>query len=417
MARVLVTALGRGRLSQKGTSKYDKATYFFQDESEEEYDTEFIAEALVKYYDIQRIYIVGTVRSMWEQVYYNFTNAEDRDEDYYLKLGELIEKSNRNTYHYEQGYLRNVETALDRRLDNEGSRCYLIKYGLDRDELLYNFDILMQISDQLQPGDEVYVDITHSFRSLSIFQYMMTSFIENLPDKDVKIKKILYGMLDVQSEMNNKTPVVDLTVINELNHWIKGIYELESYGNGYMIATLLQNQNPELSENINNLTDRININYLKDLKDEKSTSNWQHLGKINGPGSIATTSIKRFVRIFAKEDRESFFQLQVARWYFQKKRYATGYITLAEAIITRACEILGLDSQVYQNREDAKSRIPGLNQDFERLKKKVFEVRNMVAHFEGGSENKYQSAIKKCDEYCDQAERLFEEIGAQFLVK
>jgi CRISPR-associated Csx2 family protein len=289
MSRILVTALGRGRLSNKGISKYDKATYVFQDESKAKYETEFIAEALVNYYDIERIYIVGTAKSMWEQVYYNFTSDEERDEEYYLKLDELIEKSDHNTYQYEQSYLRKTEVALDRQLGSEGSRCYLIKYGLDRDELLYNFDILLQISEQLQSGDEVYVDITHSFRSLSIFQYMMTSFIENLADKNVKIKKILYGMLDVKSEMkDDAAPIVDLTVINELNHWIKGIYELESYGNGYLIASLLQDQNPELSNNIKNLTDRININYLKDLKDEKESANWHHLGQINGPGSIAS---------------------------------------------------------------------------------------------------------------------------------
>lgn len=417
MSRVLVTAIGAGQPIQvaedaaetKHRRQYRKATYVLEGK---EYTTEFIAEALIKHFQIDRVFMVGTARSMWEQVYYSFT-GNDRDEDYYLNLGEAIDRSKYDYYHYDQTYLRKIEEALDHRLGSSGSRCFLIKYGLNNEELLENFHVFLQIADLLQPEDEVYVDITHSFRSLAVFQYMMTSFIENLEDKQIKIR-IYYGMMDVAREMG-KAPVIDLTMINELNHWIKGIYELEHYGNGYLVAELVEKINEDLGKSIRDLSDRININYLKDIRNERGQALWQHLKKIPGPGSFATKTIDRFFRLFSRQQEESGFQLQVARWFFEKRRYAAGYITLAEALVTRACEVLGYDYGNYDERTSARDRMRDINKEYRELYDAVNEIRRMVAHFLGGSGDRYRDAINKCFKYCDEAERLFKKIGAEFL--
>ena len=47
---------------------------------------------------------------------------------------------------------------------------------------------------------------------------------------------MFYGMIDVYKEMDNKAPVIDLQYVYRLNNWIKAIHELESYGNGYLVA-------------------------------------------------------------------------------------------------------------------------------------------------------------------------------------
>lgn len=417
MSKVLVTAIGVGIPDTgadeapdiKHRRQYRKATYVIEGK---EYTTQFIAEALIKHFQIDRVFMVGTAKSMWEQVYYSFTD-NDRDDDYYLNLGEAIDRSKYDYYHFDQSYLRQVEEALDRKLGSSGSRCFLIKYGLNDEELLENFQVFLQIADLLQPQDEVYVDITHSFRSLAIFQYMMTSFIENLEDKQIKIR-IYYGMLDLTREMG-KAPVVDLTMINELNHWIKGIYELEHYGNGYLVADLIENIDEDLGKNIRDLSDRININFLKDIRSERGQALWQHLRKIPGPGGFATKNIHRFLRLFSKQQDESGFQLQVARWFFEKRRYAAGYITLAEALVTRACEVLGYDFRIYEERKRARNRMCDINKEYRELYDAVNEIRRMVAHFLGGSSDRYRTAIDKCFKYCDEAERLFYKIGVEFL--
>lgn len=420
MSRVLITALGVGRLVRvaegvaetKQKREYEKATYVIEGK---EYNTEFIADAMVRHFQIDRVFMIGTARSMWEQVYYSFT-GDDRDGDYYLQLGDAIDRSRYDHYCFSQDHLKKIEEAFDSRLGKEGSRCFLIKYGLNNAELIENFYVLLQIAELLQPGDEVYLDITHSFRSLAIFQYMMTSFIENLEDRHLKVR-IYYGMLDVAREMGGKAPVVDLTMINELNHWIKGIYELEQFGSGYLVADLIGQINPDLGRSIRDLSDRINIGYLKDIRHERGHALWQHLKKIPGPGSFATKTIDRFFRLFSKQQDESSFKLQMTRWCFEKKRYAAGYITLTEALLTKACEVLGYDYGNYEERTRARERMCSISKEFRELYEAVNEIRRMVAHFLGGSSDRYRAAIDKCFKYCDAAERLFKKIGVEFLLQ
>jgi len=421
MARVLVTALGTGQwipkshdLSEARASReYRSATYVIKEgESSSEYTTSFIAEALVKHYKIERVYVVGTAKSMWEQLYYSFS-GDDRDDDYYLELGQMIDDSRHDHYPYDRDYLKKVEETLDKKLGGTGSGCYLIRYGLDREELFSNFNVLMQIGEQLQAGDELYVDITHSFRSLSIFQYMMTSFIENLSDRDIKIVKIIYGMLDVVREMGGKAPVVDLTLINELNHWIKGIYELEQYGNGYLVANLLREQT-ELADSIKDLSDRINMNFLKDIRNEHRRKLWKGLKNIDGPGSVVASTIKRSLKNFNNDQPEAYFQLNLAQWFFEQKRYAAGYITLTEAIITKLCEGKIIDINSWRERQKIVKGYTGKKYDdlygLVKLYKEVNKIRRLVAHSQGGSEDQYRSAVANCIKYCNQAKRAFQQM-------
>jgi len=421
MAKVLVTALGTGQLSRSNDRandqlrrKYDSATYVIKDgESTSEYTTTFIAEALITHYRIERVYIVGTAKSMWEELYSNFS-GDDCDNNYCRKLEQMIKDSRYDNYLYDRDYLRKVEVALDKQLDFDGSGCYLIKYGLDREELLSNFNVLMQIGEKLQPGDELYVDITHSFRSLAIFQYMMTSFIENLSDRDIRIVKILYGMLDIKREMGDKAPVVDLTLINELNHWIKGIYELEQYGNGYLVADLLKEQKTELAASIEDLSDRVNMNFLKDIRNESRRKLWKGLKDIDGPGSVAVSTIERSLKKFNDDQSEAYFQLNLARWFFEQKRYAAGYITLTEAIITKLCEGKVIDINSWKERQKIVKGYTGKKCDdlygLIELYKEVNKIRRLVAHSQGGSEDEYRSAVTNCVNYCDQAQKIFRQM-------
>jgi CRISPR-associated Csx2 family protein len=423
MARVLITALGTGRLISKTRSlddakasrDYDPVIYLIKDgESPTEYTTSYIAEALIQHFAIERVFVLGTAKSMWEQFYYRLS-GDECDDDYYLELGQKIADSNHKNYLYDRSYLKPVEKALDRKHGCDASACYLVKYGLNREELLFNFELLLGIVEELQPGDELYVDITHSFRSLAIFQYMMTSFIENLNDKEIKIAKILYGMLDIIKEMGGKAPVVDLSVVNELNHWIKAIYGLGNYGYGYLAADLLREQKPDLADGINDLSDRINMNFLKDIRNERRRRLWKGLKDVDGPGRIATDAIQRSLKLFSSDQSESDFQLSLARWYFRQKRYATGYLTLYEAIVTRLVEQYGSDVNSWEERQDIKKYYKGRKNDYLHglgaLLEEVNDIRNQIAHSAGGSEDKYRSAVANCLKYCDQAERAFKQIG------
>ena len=81
------------------------------------------------------------------------------------------------------------------------------------------------------------------------------------------------------------------------------------------------------------------------------------------------------------------FQLKVARWQLDHRKYAQAFLTLNEAIITHVCETNRIDAQDYDCREAAKDRLNGRRTDQltcdQRLKtlyRQIKKLRNATAH-------------------------------------
>lgn len=92
MAKVLISPLGKGiREKEKTTAggKYIKTTYKFAN-SDKGYDTSFITSALSEHLQLDKIFMIGTDQSMWEEVYYYFGEVKENSygEDVYLELDE-----------------------------------------------------------------------------------------------------------------------------------------------------------------------------------------------------------------------------------------------------------------------------------------------------------------------------------------
>ncbi|SES91624.1 TIGR02221 family CRISPR-associated protein [Anaerobranca gottschalkii] len=197
MAKVLITIIGTGNPINRS---YKPALYKIGDK---EYETEFIAKALVQHYQIDKIFMLGTAKSMWEEVYLSFSKEEDQDK-MLSRAGKIEEKIKKGGYDkclIDEGDLKLISNTIEEYLGYQGSKCYLLKYGLNDQEIMENFNVFLEIEKELNDGDEIYLDITHSFRSLAIFQYMMINFAENVSKKDIKIKGIFYGMLDVYGQI------------------------------------------------------------------------------------------------------------------------------------------------------------------------------------------------------------------------
>ena len=71
MSKTLITFLGTGWRNWKNESarEYFDANYFIDSKI---YSTPFMASALMQHHDIERVYIIGTMKSMWEEVYRYF---------------------------------------------------------------------------------------------------------------------------------------------------------------------------------------------------------------------------------------------------------------------------------------------------------------------------------------------------------
>jgi CRISPR-associated Csx2 family protein len=401
MAKILISSLGAGTLDRNNTAAraYRTATYRMNDGGQD-YTKSFIASVLYEHLQLDGIIFIGTVKSMWEEVYRVF--SQDRDvgfqEEDWLGLAEQIEELDRNSA------LDSLDLTPVEKILGDRSKCILIKYGLNEEELQENLDRILKIVDYLQEGDELYIDITHSFRSLSLFLFLVLTFLNDLEqEKKIQIKGVFYGMLDIIGEVGY-APVVNLRSLFDLTQWIKGAYSLKSFGNGYLIAQLLEEQGEtELADRIKKLSEAININYLPTIKQRSiDLKALLHDRALSSPFKYLRNILEKFTQQFSsRSKRECDFQLKLAGWYFENRRYATGYITLAESIITYLCEINGKDMRSESERKEMKDLLHKFpHTELAKLYFKVNPIRNGIAHaLIDGRRDSYSDAIARAKEY------------------
>ncbi|MGM0369635.1 MAG: TIGR02221 family CRISPR-associated protein [Bacillota bacterium] len=426
MAKVLVSPLGAGPIDETVSDRdYYEAKYRFKNGTE--YETPFLSAALAQNFQIDKIFIIGTCRSMWEKVYEYFGVRSNCnfDKDYWINLADKVSDSGIHTNKLNEEYLTEVNKVIDSYLaeknDNDvgGSYCTLIDYGVNEEQLWGNFDVFMKLSEKLKDGDQIYLDITHSFRSIPLFMYLMMDFIQNLNNKNIELVGLYYGMLDVNMELGY-TPVVNLQSLFEISKWIRGVYDFTSYGNGYLISNLINDE--EIAKRITNVSELVNINYLVNLKKQiTKLKESLELDKLKETKVLnyVLPQIKQFLARFEEVNANHKFQLKIAKWYFDNKRYANGYICLVESIFTFLCEIYDLDSNKINNRKLVRSLLASrdIGIKYCRLRylinlreiyRKTNNVRRNVAHAAlVGNKRNFDCDIDNTELYYNKIEKLF----------
>lgn len=376
--KVLISFLGTG--AKDDNRNYKKTTYKFNN-GIEQYES-FIAGALKNIYSIEKIILIGTVKSMWEEVYSSFSN-NDKDEDYYIELGEYISNANHET----PLVLPQID-KLEKSISDH-SKVVLINYGLNEIEIRQNTEIILGIEQYLEPGDELYVDITHSFRSLPLMLMNSLIYLQNVSEKNISIKLITYGMLDVKGELGY-APVVELSNIMEINDWIIGAHSFKNYGNAYQIANLLNDyydsDYKSTSDRLKKFSDLMNLNHLQGIKKQTELNalrNKTYKSKI--PELILSPIIKQYTNEFVG-DTTSKFQYKLANWHYEHMNYSSAYISLLEAIVSHVCENNKQATEIKDNRDEAKLALRGRSNNFTvsqaeiNLYKSTNSIRNAIAH-------------------------------------
>ncbi len=395
MAKVLISNIGTGD-REKG---YRRAKYEYNNEIKE---TPFIAKALTEFLNVDKLFLVGTKKSVWDSVYEEFGGDEER----VLEIWDEI-KSNGIS----EEKLKIVEKQIDSFLGKKGSKCFVINYGVNEKELWDNFLIFLDILENLKEGDEVYLDITHSFRSLALMNFVMLEFGSTIKKKNIKVKGVFYGMLEYSWENNGITPIVDLKILFDLLEWIKAIDKFINYGNSEGFEELLNDKDEKnffkhfsLALQIGNLAAlRNNVKksskYLRYLQDSKSSII-----------KLLTPKIEEFITLLNKEE-ESDFQLAVAKWFYMHKNYALSYIALVESIVTRVCEIKGYDLKSENDRNRAKREISQINRNlYYDIYKYANEVRNDIAHQLGKRSQNVLTDVTRLGPFLEKTEEIFKEL-------
>jgi len=387
MAKILISSLGTG---QRADGNYSKAKYEIDKEI---YETTFIADALNKHLNFDTIFLVGTRKSIWDEAYMVFGGE---DEDYLDGLYERKEHGEVDELFLEQF---KETTAI-------GLEPIIVKYGLENDELWDNFTEYLKIAKRIEDGDELYLDITHSFRSLALMSFVMTQFAHTISNKNFKIKGVFYGMFEYKWDNNGITPIVDIKILLEIQEWIKAIDAIKNYSDFNPLIQLLDENKieKEVQNTFINLNNTISLANIASIRQFIKTASKKIRSIENSDNKIVKLLAPEILKLVddLDKERDSDFQFNLAKWFYTNKNYVLAYIALYEAIITKSCELSNYDISNHDLREEAKR---SLGDDkygkyfYTKYDDSISQIRNAIVHQSEDRKNLVASDIQKLEKF------------------
>ena len=289
------------------------------------------------------------------------------------------------------------------------------KYGMNEIEIFENFNLIIQLQDELKDGDEIYLDITHSFRSNAFWMFLVMNYLTDVANKNIKVKAITYGMYEAKKD--NITPIVDLNAFYKILQWIKGANAFKEYGNSY---TLLEDiENEDLRAKMENLSNALNMNYIASLRDSINSLKKMEsqLNSLEGPAALLIPKVvKDFLKTFDVNDKDYIFQAKLAKWHFEEKRYAMAAININEAIINFVMNIFEFEKSKKASKANDCAKewldyvfkscgVKGWKEDkvlfeYSSIYDNTKKMRNDIAH-SLGKKNLPLKDIQNLEKYCN----------------
>ncbi|MHB2156389.1 TIGR02221 family CRISPR-associated protein [Calditrichota bacterium GD2] len=444
--------MGKKFLSFLGTNNYLRCSYYFNSPKEEFYFTRFVQTSILRRLHMDKILdgnskiLIFTTKSAIIQ------NWQDTDR------GEGLDSA-----------LKKLKKELKTKgIDFAEYDKICIPEGKSEQEL---WEIFEEITFSIDEGDNLYVDITHSFRSLPLMMVIILNYLRVL--KNIKIQKIYYGAFEVLGPVNAlkdkkneelSAPIFDLTPFIDLFYWTTAAHDFIQTGNAKMITELtrrniqpLFTKNSELRKDatmLNDLSKKIksfsqeiqvaNAKRLPNVLDElsKSLQEADRYTKVIPPlhnlfGKVSET-FKPFSSNLSIIEKINF----AIRFCFDHGLIQQGYTMLEENFISYGCLYFNLnhessdyrmifgsaltikEKQIEENewqykgknlskeeeRKIIKQIISHDLDNFIQLKSELSNMRNTLNH--AGFRNhkiKYQTYLKKAYNLLDKFEELINE--------
>ncbi|WP_294727692.1 TIGR02221 family CRISPR-associated protein [uncultured Fusobacterium sp.] len=422
MAKILIAGIGGG---EKRDGKYRETNYSLEGKVYE--NRSFIASVIEEHFKIDKTIFIGTVGSMWDNLYEYYCKKYniDYDEEYAMSLFETIVEANKDM-DISQLKIEKFNDIFNGKIEGR-----VTKYGVDSEQIFDNFNIILNLQDTLKDGDKVYIDITHSFRSNAMWMFLVMNFITDLMDKNIEIKMISYGMFEIADRTSNITPIIDLNAFYKLLKWIKGAQSFKNYGNSYLLLDNIENE--ELRKKLKTFSHAMNLNYIGTLKQNLNSLKklLPEIDEMKGPGKLLIPQIVReFVKEFDGVKKDFILQVRLAKWHYKQSRYAMAYININEAIKGYVAdelrefypdkseeELLDYARKWFFKLEPRVSR-PNFKKDNENKKiieyYKIFDhsrrVRNDIAHSLGQKDSAINDIIS-LENYCAKLEDMLSKEG------
>ena len=251
--------------------------------------------------------------------------------------------------------------------------------GKNEDEM---WAIFNAVYETLQPNDELYFDLTHSYRYLPMLVLVLGNYAKFL--KGVKVRHISYGNYEARDLTAKVAPLMDILPLTMLQDWtfaaadliqngnIKRFQELkeenalspllrekgkknidrrmaEGYLDGYIesLKSFLDDMKLCLAPNILNGT---TINRINDCHEQVS----EVFEDVIAPIPPIIDEIQKSLHGFETTDTMHPESVQngyeAAKWCYDHQLYQQAVTILDENITTDFCQRLGTDERVYEQR-------------------------------------------------------------------
>lgn len=326
--------------------------------------------------------------------------------------------------------------------------------GKDSDQMWEIFEVIF---DELQEGDELYLDITNSFRYLPMLLVVLVNYAKLL--KNVKVKAIFYGNYEARDKESNIAPIMDLLPLSVLQDWTLAASDYLRYGQVEKLFELSESSLLPILRNTETRTKdaeklRSFVTKLKEMVEERTTCRGyaivgsKNVRKLKRTASeIQKVTIVQLRPIFEKikqslndfDARENVLNcIKAAKWCCANKLYQQATTMLEEGLGTFLCCHYQLDYRKMANRDaifgcisiktqnkDTEEKKPNKelvekiladdsvwgNKAFVTILQKIVELRNEYNHA-GFKKNPFSAkkVIEKIEELLDSIEEVLSEI-------
>jgi CRISPR-associated Csx2 family protein len=273
--------------------------------------------------------------------------------------------------------------GLEQILDNMHLPCPVetlsIPDGKSEEEM---WTIFNTVYNALKPNDELYFDLTHSFRYLPMLVLVLGNYAKFL--KGVKVKHISYGNYEARDIVTNEAPLMDILPLTMLQDWTFAAADLIQNGNIEKLQELKEDNAliPLLRErgkkNIDKRMAEEHLDdYIKSLKDFLDD-----MKLCLGPNILSGTTTNRVMNCYEQvsdvfkqviapippiidkiQDSLQRFEstdtmnpesiqngYEAAKWCYDHQLYQQAATILDENLTTDFCQRLGTDDRVFEER-------------------------------------------------------------------
>lgn len=239
----------------------------------------------------------------------------------------------------------------------------------------HNWELFEIILNEIDEGDEIIFDITHSFRSFPIMALIILNYARIL--KNASLKKLLYGCWEMNDRGTPPTaPIIDMTEMVPLLDWAYGVDSYKETGNASVIQTLTNKEVASVFQTEKSSDDmsRTEANALRTLANCahefhqimqtcRAPEIPQKLNNLRKALEQAKTmeiqGFRPFEKLFGKmeekieylTDRPIMDDYWAAKWCHDNGLIQQGYTLLQEGIITAICRVMGLELDDVNKRK------------------------------------------------------------------